>query len=606
LKLLSLSLFKKRSKVGINSDASYYYWGGYLWQLDENAKEQIILFISGSFTGAQLNWPINEKEMYAVVRIVQKVKYLVGTRAFVIRMDHRNLQFWEKVSASAKVERWKLFLTEFNHSFEFIEGESNVIADAMSRLMSLREVHTALIKEYHNEIAGHFGVDATLKNMNDAGINYSGLRDEIAAVVKSCVSCQVSNVRNKRHHGDTFTLSSSEELESISIDTVGPLNEDIRGAKYIICICDDFSRYVELTATKTAEAEEASEAIYAYICTYGTPKQIRMDNGPQYTSRVNKRLLQLLNVQVLFTTPYSSQENSIVERKFREIRRHLGHLARADRTLPWSSRVKAVQRIMNAQSGSLGVSAADLKFGKPHVLTNNLLVSASPPAAVADPDFVAKLQQMHRELSETIASELKQKSDRKPIIEGQPVFSKGEWVWVEKEIRLKSDVFNAHRDGPFEVETQEGNTVVLKDNRFLREKRVNVSRCTLFNNGDMNPYKAIVEVKTSVLDDDKEYIVEAILDHVPKPPAPVKLQGTKVLVKWLGYEGEDTWEFINGDIRRTPQFAEYARNFPELAKFIPRDIFQNIAAKNSSDLGGGTSKENAGLKDSKPRGAASK
>lgn len=533
--------------------------------------------------------------MYSVVRIVQKVKYLVGTRAFVIRMDHRNLQFWEKVSASSKVERWKLFLTEFNHSFEFVEGENNVIADAMSRLMSLREVHTALIKEYHNETAGHLGVEATLKNMANAGISYPGLREEITAVVKSCVSCQVSNVRNKRHHGETFTLSSSEELESISVDTVGPLEEDSRGAKYIVCICDDFSRYVELTATMTAEAEEASEAIYSYICTYGTPKQIRMDNGPQFANKVSKRLMQLLNVHMIFTTPYSSQENAIVERKFREIRRHLGHLARADRTLPWSSRVKAVQRIINSQSGTLGVSPADLKFGKPHALSTNLLVSASPPAAVAEPDFVAKLQQVHKELSETIASELQQRSNRKPASEGRSVFSKGEWVWVEKEIRLKSDVFNAHRDGPFEVETQEGNTVVLKDNRFLREKRVNVSRCTLFIDGDMHPAKARVEVNTSLFDGDKEYIAEQILDHFPKAPAPIRLQGSKVLVKWLGYEGEDTWEFIDGDIRRTPQFAEYAKNFSDLAKFIPRDT----APRDSSASGGG-----AGRNDSKRGGAA--
>ncbi len=476
----------------------------------------------------------------------------------------------------------------------------------MSRLMSLREVHTALIKEYHNEIAGHFGVDTTLKNMINAGINYPGLREEIAAVVNSCVSCQVSNVRNKRHHGDTFTLSSSEELESISIDTVGPLNEDTRGAKYIICICDDFSRYVDLTATKTAEAEEASEAIYSYICTYGTPKQIRMDNGSQYTSKVNKRLLQLLNVQILFTTPYSSQENSIVERKFREIRRHLGHLARADRTLPWSSRVKAVQRIMNAQSGSLGVSAADLKFGKPHALSTNLLVSVSPPAAVADPDFVSKIQDIHKELSESLKLELKQRLDQKPLTKGSSAFSRGEWVWVEKESRLKSDVFNARREGPFEVETQDGNTVVLKDNRFLREKRVHVSRCTLYDNRTMNPFKASVEVKTSILDSQRKYIIDAILDHVPKAPAPVKLQGTKVLVKWLGYEGEDTWEFINGDIRRTSQFADYAKNFPELAKFIPRDIYQNVAAKDSSISGESISKEDAGSKDSKRRGATRK
>jgi hypothetical protein len=302
---------------------------------------------------------------------------------------------------------------------------------------------------------------------------------------------------------------------------------------------------------------------------------------------------------MLFTTPYSSQENSIVERKFREIRRHLGHLARADRTLPWSSRIKAVQRIINSNSGSLGVSAADLKFGKPHALATNLLISTSPPAAVSEPDFVAKLQQVHKQLSDTIASELMERSSRKPISDKRPVFARGEWVWVEKEIRFKSDVFNAHRDGPFEVETQDGNTVVLKDNRFLREKRVHVSRCTKFFDGEAHPARARVEVDISRSERDTEYIVESIVDHSPKPPNPVRLHNSKVLVKWLGYEGEDTWEFMDGDIRRTPQFAEYAEKFPELSKFIPRDT----DLKDSSISGGGTSKGDAGREDSKRGGA---
>ena len=49
--------------TGISTDASVYCWGSYLWQLDEKGKERIILFISGTFSGASLVWPINEKEM---------------------------------------------------------------------------------------------------------------------------------------------------------------------------------------------------------------------------------------------------------------------------------------------------------------------------------------------------------------------------------------------------------------------------------------------------------------------------------------------------------------------------------------------------------------
>ena len=150
--------------------------------------------------------------------------------------------------------------------------------------------------------------------------------------------------------------------------------------------------------------------------------------GPSKASFPMKISIRTLQGSDEATTPYSSQENSIVERKFREIRRHLGHLARADRTLPWSSRIKAVQRIINSNSGSTGVSAADLKFGKNHVLAHNLLVPTSQPSekTESERDFVTKLQEVHRQLSNTIASELKERGRRKPISDSQPVFSRGE------------------------------------------------------------------------------------------------------------------------------------------------------------------------------------
>ena len=123
--------------TGISCDASHYHWGFYLWQRFPNQKESIILFGSGTFTGAQLNWPTCEKEMYSAVAAVVRIRFLIGTRFFIIETDHKNLQFWDKPSLSAKVERWKLYLTQFNCEWRHIDGDKNIIADGLSRLMGL-------------------------------------------------------------------------------------------------------------------------------------------------------------------------------------------------------------------------------------------------------------------------------------------------------------------------------------------------------------------------------------------------------------------------------------------------------------------------------------
>ena len=151
------------------------------------------------------------------------------------------------------------------------------------------------------------------------------------------------------------------------------------------------------------------------------------------------------------------------------------------------------------------------------------------------------------------------------------LFRKGNWVWVEKENRLKGDPLNIIRD-LVEVESQTGNTVTLRDNMHFREKHVHVSRCSPFIEGEMSPWRARVE--TRPLGAKAEYKVEAILDHEPKfqqGQKKLQMNRVRVLVKWLGYEGQDTWEYANGDVRRTPEFRAYIAQHPELAHFAFHD-----------------------------------
>ena len=562
-------------ECGVDSDASNYFWGGALWQQMPGEKSRRwILFISGSFSGAQLGWPINEKEMYAVVKIVQKIRYLIGTRNFKIFCDHRNLSFWEKPSASAKVERWKLTLAEYNHAFEFLEGKDNTVADAMTRCMSIRDVKLKLVQEFHNPIIGHHGEERTHLMMKEAGFDYPGLREEIRQTIAACTSCQATKpttALNKRSHGQTFEVSAKEELECIAIDTVGPLEPDERGFRYILSMVDEFARYCELTPLRNVTAEEAGEAIYSYACTYGTPKSIKSDRGTQFNNQLVKELTHLLNIQPRLIAVASHQENALVEGKFREIRRHLGHLVRHDRTVPWSLRVKAVQRILNDARGPGGVRPADLKFGKEGVLNTERLIKNQPAEKLPETEIVTRLRDLHRQLSETLGLTLQLRADAKAEerSKGQPMtlFKKGNWVWVEKENRLKGDPLNIRRD-LVEVESQTGNTVTLRDNKHFREKHVHVSRCSPFTEGEMSPWKARVE--TRPLGAQAEYKVEKILDHEPKlMPGQKKLilGRVRVLVKWLGYEGQDTWEWAKGDVRRTPEFREYTKHHPELAHF---------------------------------------
>ena len=130
------------------TDASDNYWGamlGQVLQYDRSTsieKQQIkpLYFLSGSFKGSQLRWATVDKESFAIVEAVERLRHLVVRKnGFRIFTDHVNLQYIfcphdsVKLPARSRLARWALRLQEYNYSIEHIAGELNVWADLLSR-----------------------------------------------------------------------------------------------------------------------------------------------------------------------------------------------------------------------------------------------------------------------------------------------------------------------------------------------------------------------------------------------------------------------------------------------------------------------------------------
>jgi hypothetical protein len=83
---------------------------------------QPLAFISGNFTGSQLNWPTVEQEAFAIKEtVLQGAQFLQNTR--VVHSDHRNLRFMfspeplaadGRKQAAERLERWAVTLRAFH------------------------------------------------------------------------------------------------------------------------------------------------------------------------------------------------------------------------------------------------------------------------------------------------------------------------------------------------------------------------------------------------------------------------------------------------------------------------------------------------------------
>ncbi|EGD82383.1 hypothetical protein PTSG_13197, partial [Salpingoeca rosetta] len=105
-------------------------------------KGRPIEFYSSTLSVHERNWPIRQKELYAVIKALQHWRYLCIGRPITVYTDHKSL---ERVLAQnkiqeARIQRWSLFLSDFNVTFKYIPGDKNVVADALSRTCMVREL----------------------------------------------------------------------------------------------------------------------------------------------------------------------------------------------------------------------------------------------------------------------------------------------------------------------------------------------------------------------------------------------------------------------------------------------------------------------------------
>ncbi len=123
----------------VNCDASGYAVGAVLQQ-DRGSGLQPIAFMSKKLTGAETRYPVHEQELLAIITALTTWKhYLSGTAVPVrVRTDHKSLvHFQTQPMISGRQTRWLETLANFDYVIEYVKGDENGVADAMSRRSDL-------------------------------------------------------------------------------------------------------------------------------------------------------------------------------------------------------------------------------------------------------------------------------------------------------------------------------------------------------------------------------------------------------------------------------------------------------------------------------------
>ena len=134
-----LKTYNPNLKTALLTDASMIGVGATLQQLHGNEWFPII-FASRTLNTAEKSYSQIEREALSVIFGCEKFKkYLLGTD-FILKNDHLPLKKLFSCGSpvpqnvSARLQRWKLRLSQYKFQFEFIKGVDNCNADFLSRL----------------------------------------------------------------------------------------------------------------------------------------------------------------------------------------------------------------------------------------------------------------------------------------------------------------------------------------------------------------------------------------------------------------------------------------------------------------------------------------
>nr|AAM15062.1 putative retroelement integrase [Arabidopsis thaliana] len=129
--VLILSEFLKTFEI--ECDASGIGIGAVLMQ-----DQKLIAFFSEKLGGATLNYPTYDKELYALVRALQRWQHYLWPKVFVIHTDHESLKHLKgQQKLNKRHARWVEFIETFAYVIKYKKGKDNVVADALSQRYTL-------------------------------------------------------------------------------------------------------------------------------------------------------------------------------------------------------------------------------------------------------------------------------------------------------------------------------------------------------------------------------------------------------------------------------------------------------------------------------------
>ncbi|GJP39060.1 hypothetical protein CLOM_g23451 [Closterium sp. NIES-68] len=593
----------------IEADASDQAVGAVLMQ-DQGNGLQPIAYLSKKLHGAELNYPIHDKEALAIIIAFKAWRCYLEGRRTTVYTDHCSLKYLKtQPNLSRRQVRWIDFLeTHFHYDIVYKPGHKNK-ADALSRPAHVAAIQVEgmnpllkglfthgyaidpeiplaekrhllqwdsdiayrkgstkiwvpnypplrqlLLEEYHDVLyAGHFGSNKTLTGIAKH-YYWPHMADDVQKFVTSCDTCQRMKSSKQKKAGLLQPLPVPEQpWQVVSLDFITGLPPTSSGHDAILVVIDKFSKMGHFIPTHTtARTEETAQLFVRHIISqHGIPTTLISDRDPKFTSKFWKELMSLLGTKLAMSSAYHPQTDGQTER-LNQIVEQLLRAACKDDISKWDLHLPVLEfAYNNATHAATGQTPFFLCYGR-HPLTPQK-PTASPTVQPAH-DFITTMHQLwdrtHKRLLD-IQQQQKRQADRH---RNDHTITVGDQVLLDTrnlDISHLPSKLRPRFCGPFLVEAQV--TPVTFRLRLPATWKIH----NAFHVQLLKPYRDPNTIFVGrqppppppvLVQNEPEYEVESVLAHRRRRNGTVEL-----LIRWKGYDpSEDSWvpESDMGNARR--------------------------------------------------------
>lgn len=384
LKVGTMLAFPDVSKpLIIAADASNTAVGGTLYQISDGIKTPLG-FYSKKLDKTQAKYSVFGRELLALVQSLKHFRRFVEGSELILQTDHKPIVgacLKPNERDIARETRQLIFLSQFNPKMQYLKGEQNAAADALSRstdcnaitsncefdiisrqrlldeqaqdaeLQSILDgnnrvsLELQLIDGIHCEVMhgkvrayapltlrseimqnihelSHPGIKGTLRLVRERFV-WPGIKKDVRQWAQNCIKCQRAKITRHNTTPVAQIPTTGAKFDEIHMDIVGPLPHS-RGCRYLLTIIDRFSRWLEAIPLPETSAQTVADAfLHHWLGRFGVPRTLTTDRGSNFQSNLFKTLLKNLGIVHISTTAYHPCANGLIERPHRRIKEAL-------------------------------------------------------------------------------------------------------------------------------------------------------------------------------------------------------------------------------------------------------------------------------------------